>query len=192
MKKRVIAIIIAVVVIGVGAFFVYNRVLNSSPTPPEPSTENTVDTPTPTPEVNNSETAGEVGASTDMQTVIDSHQGDLYQGEMGDTTNSYPRNLVPLYKVAEMGSAHDIVGDNGSPGWIATYGSEATTDELIAFYQALMGSTENYSLANESETAHITGTVSGCNVSINISPNNPQQSGLNYQSDVNIYIVRNM
>lgn len=194
-KKKILLGVLAVIIIIVGGMFFMTMFNGSkdktSSTGPSaaPSIADTTPTATVQPTVDNAAVAGQLQVPPEMQAVIDENQADLYVDE-GTLAKSYPSNLLPLYKVAGVGDSNDITTNNGNPGWTAVYGSTADTAELAQFYTSLMASAQNLNAANEEVATNITGTVEGCNISINITPNNPQRTGLDYASSVSIFIEK--
>ena len=194
-KKKVLLGVLAVIVIVVGIIFfvpMFNGSKDAAKTTPTsaPSVADNTPTATPQPTVDNSATSGSLQTPPEMQAVIDANQADLYGNEDGQLAQSYPSNLLPLYKVSGVGDSHDITTNNGNPGWTAVYGSTADTAELAQFYSDLMASAENFNAAGSDASTTITGTVDGCDISVTISPNNPQRTGLDYASSVSIFIEK--
>ena len=174
-KKKVLLGVLAVIVIIVGIMFfvpMFNGSKDAAKTTPTSAPSVADNTPTAT------------------QEVIDANQADLYNNEDGQLAQSYPSNLLPLYKVSGVGDSHDITTNNGNPGWTAVYGSTADTAELSQFYSDLMASAENFNQADSDASTTITGNVDGCDISVTISPNNPQRTGLDYASSVSIFIEK--
>lgn len=191
--KKILLGILALIIVIVAVMFFVPFFSGSSDTDgaPAPSVADTPSaTPTPTP-VDNSQVSENLAVPDSMQTVINDNQANLYNDTDGNLAPSYPSDLIPLYRVNGVGDSNDITTQNGNPGWTAVYASDATTEEVSAFYQTLLASTENYaSDVNEGGATHITGTVDGCNVSITVSGNNPERTGLSAASNVNIFIER--
>lgn len=194
-KKKILLGVLAVIIIIVGGMF-FMTMSNGSKDKAaanKPSAAPSVADATPTaapPTVDNAATSGQLQVPAEMQTVIDANQADLYVDEGAKLAKSYPSNLLPLYKAADVGDSNDITTNNGNPGWTAVYGSTAETAELAQFYTSLMGSAENFNQTDQESATNITGTVDGCNISINITPNNPQRTGLDYASSVSIFIEK--
>ncbi|MGI6108687.1 MAG: hypothetical protein ACOYB8_02415 [Eubacteriaceae bacterium] len=222
-KKKIAAIIIAVIIVGVAAFAIWRSTTTvqstnsaSSSQAPEKISEGVADTSgntdssssdsqtdtttdsssKPTAEetrtataADNTEAASEITVPGEMQTVIDENQANLNDsGVSSSLSASYPANLIPLYNASAVGDSNDVTTDSGKPGWTLTFGSDSSVDEIAAFYQSLLGSQSGYSSSTEGSSTKVSGSVSGYNVSITISPNNPQRTGLSYASDVTVFI----
>lgn len=141
-------------------------------------------------EVDNSSTAAELTTPDTMQSVIDANVQDLYTDDAGNLAPSYPSNLIPLYRVSNVGDSNDITTASGNPGWTAIYTSDATQEDVISFYENLMASSENYALTDNNGSAQISGTVDGCQITITITGNNPERTGISGACSVDIYIER--
>lgn len=194
-KKKVLLGVLVVIVIIVGIMFfvpMLNGSKDAAKTTPSsaPSVADNTPTATPQPTVDNSATTGSLQTPPEMQEIIDANQADLYTDTEGKVAPSYPSNLLPLYKVSDVGDSHDITTNNGNPGWTAVYGSSADTAELTQFYSDLMASAENFNAGESDASTTITGNVDGCDISVTISPNNPQRTGLDYASSVSIFIEK--
>lgn len=203
--KIIIGVILAVIIVAVAIFAVYRaRTAQSEDVSTTTNTmdaekgldENAVSEQTTDPmadqleedtKVDNKNLAQEIVPPTDMEEIINANQDSLTT-QVGDGNTSYPGNLIPLYRSSQVGDVNDVTTSNGKPGWTLTYGSDAGTEDIAAFYTSLLDKQENYTRSTEEQTIKITATVSGYNVSISISPNNPQRTGLNHQSDVQIFI----
>lgn len=141
--------------------------------------------------VDNTDLANTLTTPEDMQKVIDANKNDLNNKDVtSNLAKSYPTGLIPLYKAAEAGDSKDIITDAGNPGWTATYGSDATVDEVTSFYQSLLSSSSGYATSSSQGTSSISGTVDNCSVNITIGENNKDRTGLNYNTTVNIFIER--
>ncbi len=215
MTKRNKIIIIAgliVVLLIVGGFFIYSftrddgedepvaytpegevsqeiedpEVVDSGSTNPEDAS-NSDQTST----VDNSDLSATLQPTKDMESVINQNKGNLNNEEViNNVAPSYPRNLIPLYKAAEVADSNDITTDNGNPGWTCQYGSDGYVDDIVGFYKNLLSSTSGYSDETNADTTQIVGTVDNCYVQVTVSPNNPDRTGMNTQSDVDIFIER--
>lgn len=141
--------------------------------------------------VNNSDLADTLEPSEKMQEVIDEYKSDLNDSEVvNQLAQSYPSNLIPLYKAKSAADSSDIITDNGRPGWIAQYGSDALVPDIVDFYSQLLSSTNGFRVESNGGSQTVVGTVDNCYVQITVTPNNPERTGLNDQSNVDIYIER--
>lgn len=186
-KKALIGIFVAIIVI-IGAIFAVTQLKGSTPEPAPDITPTPTAEPQPT--VDNSATQSQVQNTIppEVQSVIDANQADIFTDPNGELAPSYPSNLLPLYKVSGVADSSDITTNNGNPGWVAVYGSEADTQTIANFYRSLMASAENYTETPNGESVNLAGRLNGCDISVTVSPNNPQRTGLSYASDVNIFI----
>lgn len=189
MKKKVLIGIFSAIIVIVAAVFAISFFNNKPGKAPDITPTPTAE-PQPTVDNSSSKDAATQEIPQSMQDVIASNQADLFTDPNGELTPSYPNDLLPLYKVSGVADSNDITTGNGNPGWIAVYGSEADSQTIAAFYRSLMGTAQNYTETPSGESTNIKGQVNGCDISITISPNNPQRTGLSYASDVNIFIER--
>lgn len=209
-NKYLIGAALIVIFIIIGAFFVFSYFRsNSNQTAPVEYTptgqvSQTVEDPEVTDssitssnenvgaEVNNQDLSDTLEPTQEMQKVIEEYEPDLNNTEVIDQlAATYPSDLIPIYKATNAADSNDIITDNGRPGWTATYGSDASVTEIKTFYDNLMKSTSGYQNEQTGETFYISGTVDNCSVQISVSPNNPQQTGLNDKTNVSIFIERN-
>ena len=123
-----------------------------------------------------------------MQTVITENTDELYVDEAGLLAGNYPSLMVLLYGVTNLSQSHQKTNDAGKPGWKTSYVSDYSTDELLVFYQALLTSAPDYTEEAISESTSMKGSVSGCTISITVSPNNPEKTDLPGNSAVSIFI----
>lgn len=203
-KKYLIisGVLIAAIIIALAVtlLFVSNREEERTYSEYNPSGEVTqsVDTPTvidtsndDTTTVDNSDLSSTIGTPAAMQEIIDNYREDLNNSAViNQLAQSYPSNLIPIYKAKTAADSADIITDNGNPGWTAQYGSDASVEDITAFYEDLMRSTSGYSVQDSGNSVIIVGTVENCNVRITVSPNNPERTGLDDASNVSIYIER--
>ncbi len=209
-RKILISSILIIAVILVGGFFIISLINKdkSTNTPkkeiqqytPEGEVSQTDDKPqvvdssdsNNNQNINNSDVSKQLEPSDDMKKIISDNKNDLNNSDVIDQiTESYPSNVIPLYKAKSAADSNDIITQNGNPGWTAQYGSDATVPDITAFYQKLLESSSNYKTSTNADTNTITGTVNDCSVSITVTPNNPERTGLNDQSNVDIFIERN-
>lgn len=204
-KYLLIGLLVFVLII-VGAIFAFNFFKNKDEDKPIEYTptgniSQTIDNPDVTtnsnveeseePTVDNTDLSDTLKPTDQMQQVIDQNKNDLNNTQVIDEiTPSYPSNVIPVYKAKTAADSSDIITDNGKPGWIVNYGSDATIPEIREFYDSLLKSTNGYSNVQSGDTYTVTGQVDNCYVQIGISPNNPEQTGLNDLSDVSIFIER--
>lgn len=189
MKKKILIGIFAVIIIAVAVVFAVTQFSDKPGKAPDI-------TPTPTaepqPTVDNSASQSQVQSQVppEVQRVIDANKADIFTDPNGELAPSYPSNLLPLYKVNGIADSSDITTNNGNPGWVAVYGSDAGTETLAGFYRSLMASAQGYTETPNEASVNLKGNLNGCDISVTISPNNPQRTGLSYKSDVNIFIEK--
>lgn len=187
-KKKIITIVavlvLALIIVGVGFIF-FNK---------DKTGENIIDpsapTPTPAEVIDNNAVSQNTEVPPEVQAVIDANQESIYHNENNEVATSYPADLFPMYKVNGVGSSMDITDDQNRPGWINDYGSDASKEELVTFYQSLLSSAPDFHMEESGEATIFNATLSGLNASITISPNNPAQTGLEYTNDVRITVVK--
>lgn len=193
--------IFAVILIIVGAFFIYSFFYPGDREEtfytPEGEISQTIENPevvdsgSDTTVTDNSDLSDTLDPTAQMQQVIDQNKGNINNTEVIDQLSpSYPSNLIPIYKANSAADSSDIITDNGNPGWIAQYGSDALVPDIVGFYQDLLKSTSGYNTQTDGDATTIVGTVDNCYVQIVVSPNNPDRTGLNDQSSVDIFIER--
>lgn len=213
MNKKVrntVIIVLAVIVAAAAAYFVYTSLgkdaggETSAETAIEQDTstaekgidENDLSTGSTNPEAeqleqdaktDNTELAQQIMPSTAMEEVINANASRLTQDVSGGST-SYPGNFIPLYDLAQLGDVSDIVTSGDKAGWKLSYGSDSTVEDISAFYEALLDHESGYAVSGESGTTKIAADTGGYAVTIEVSPNNPEQTGLNYKSDVSVMI----
>lgn len=187
-KKKIITIvavlILVLIIVGVGfVFFSKDKTQENLVDPSAP-------TPTPAEVIDNGPASQNTEVPPEVQAVIDANQADIYQNENNEVAASFPAELFPMYRVNGVGSSMDITDDQNRPGWINDYGSDASKEELVAFYQSLLSSAPDFQMEESGAATVFNATLSGFNASITISPNNPAQTGLEYTNDVRMTIVK--
>ena len=124
----------------------------------------------------------------EMQTIIDENSDYLYADTTKVLAPAYPTQMIPLYDVLEVSGSNAMTSDKGNPGWITSYVSEDSTEDLLAFYRPLLMTMSDFSEENISTSTNLKATVSGYLISITVSPNNPQKTDLQGNSAVSIFI----
>lgn len=212
MNKKVrvtIIVVIAAIIVAAAAYFIVTKVgKEAEETADETYAETQIEQDTETAEqgidendlsaastdgsdtsatTDNSELAQQIVPSTAMEEVINAN-ADRLTSDVSSSSTSYPGNLVPLYDLAQLGDINDIVTSDDKAGWKLSYGSNSSVEDISAFYESLLSQESGYGVSTESSTTKITGTTDGYNISIEVSPNNPERTGLNYTTDVSILI----
>lgn len=186
-------IILSVVLIGVlivGAVFMVPKLIKTETATTEDKTTTTV-TKQPEPIKNNlpdTTATTTITVPPEMQTVINENTTQIYVDEAGLLAGNYPSQLVPLYGVQNVSESNQITNASGKPGWKASYVSDYSTDEILAFYQPLLSSASDYTEEAISASTSLKGTVSGYTINITISPNNPDKTDMPGNSAVSIFI----
>lgn len=124
----------------------------------------------------------------EMQAVIDENRDMIYKDTTQALAAAFPVQMIPLYNASSVSDSYGITNDKGKPGWNTTYVSQGTVDELLAFYTSLMSTATNFTQTPSNLATNLKGTISGYSVSITISPNNPDKTGVQGASSVNIFI----
>lgn len=135
----------------------------------------------------NSELAQQIMPSAAMEEVINANASRL-TSDVSSTSSSYPGNFIPLYDMTQLGDINDIVTSDDKAGWKVTYGSNTSVEDISAFYESLLDSESDYAVSTESSTTRIAADTGGYAVTVEVSPNNPERTGLNYTTDVSILI----
>lgn len=144
------------------------------------------------PTVDNSDLKETLRTPEAMQKVIDENKDNINNKEVLDQlAPSYPNDLIPIYKAKSAADSSDIITVNGRPGWTATYGSDATVDDVSGFYQKLLSGQDGYTNNKSGEADKISAIVDNCTIEIDVLPNNEEQTGLSDKTNVKIFIERN-
>ncbi len=188
-------LIVAVILFVAYYFFVKSNTPETPKYNPSGEVEQTIENPTPLDDnnvTNNTDVAESLSPSSEMQGVIDRNSSYINEPEVVDQlTESYPSNLIPIFMAKTAADSNDIITDNGKPGWTATYGSDADTETISSFYEDLLKNSPGYDVIQNGQSVQVTGTASDCNVSVTVSPNNAERTGLDDKSNVSIFIERN-
>ncbi len=123
-----------------------------------------------------------------VQEVIDNHKADIYKDNANLLASGYPAQLVPLYGATTVSESQLITSANGNPGWLTSFVSEKSVEELAAFYRPLLSGLTNYSEEAISESINFKATSGSYSVDLNVSPNIQEKTDLPGQSAVSIYI----
>lgn len=200
-KKYTLAAVLIALILIVGLFFGLSY-LRSHPKTQAPQsavleTEQTIENPkTLTPEAaqktDNTSAAQTLAPTPEMETVIEENAADLNNPDVTqDLAPSYPDNVIPLYKASAAADSEDIITENGRPGWTAQYGSDASVEEVSAFYTELLKNAPDFKSEQNAQSTRLTATIDGCSAAVTVSPNNPERTGLSNVSNVSIFIERN-
>ncbi|MGV8906154.1 MAG: hypothetical protein ACOH15_06110 [Acetobacterium sp.] len=203
MKKRYFMIgILLIVVLVASTFYIVPTLINNtdgnnktaSATKDEPATS---DNTTTTADPSTTDTATNEPASTpttsivvpdDMQIIIDENSDYLYEDSDDVLAKDYPTQMIPLYDVLGVSSSIAMTSDKGNPGWMTTYVSEDSTEDLLAFYRPLLMTMADFSEENISASTNLKATVSGYAISLTVAPNDPQKTDLQGNGAVSIFI----
>ncbi|HEY5556116.1 hypothetical protein [Acetobacterium sp.] len=124
----------------------------------------------------------------EMQTIIDENSDYLYEDTTAALATDYPSQMIPLYDVLGVSDSKAMTSDKGNPGWLTSYVSEDSTDEILAFYRPLLTTMSDFSEENISASTNLKATVSGYAISLTVAPNNPQKTDIQGNSSVSISI----
>ena len=154
-KKYIIGLILILVVLVVGGFFIFSYINNRNQVKnpnenkgtytPEGEISQSIDNPEVVEKgengsttVDNSSLKETLKPTEEMKKVISDNKNDLNNSDVVDQmAQSYPSDVIPLYKAKSAADSSDIVTQNGNPGWTAQYGSDATVPEISDFYDNL-------------------------------------------------------
>ena len=193
MKKRWIAIaVIIIALLIVATIFIIPLVKDTQPIPAkvedpikEPI-ENTdkvepsnVPTTTPT---------APIEVPEEVQKVINNNQAEIYQDNAKLLATGYPSELIPLYAATTVAESQLITTANGNPGWLTSFVSEKSVEELAIFYRSLLSGLTNYSEEAISESIVFKATSGAYSLDLNLSPNIQEKTDLPGQSAASIYI----
>jgi len=124
----------------------------------------------------------------EMQTIIDTNSDYLYEDTDNALATDYPTQLIPLYDVLGVSQSQAMTGVSGKPGWLTSYVSEDSTEDLLAFYRPLLTTMSDFTEETISASTNLKATVSGYSISITVSPNNSQKTDIQGNSAVSIFI----
>ncbi|AFA47644.1 hypothetical protein [Acetobacterium woodii] len=191
MKLRYVLILVLLVGVLIIATIFFIPKLTNENTKTTEGTNSTTETQPSEPIKNNQP---DVTATTpitvpdDMQTVINNNTETIFVDSTNQLATAYPTKLIPLYGVQTVSSSNQITTDSGNPGWTTAYVSDLTTDDILTFYRSLLSSSENFTEEAISSSTNLKATVSGYNISITVSPNNPEKTDLAGNSAIGIFI----
>lgn len=183
MRKKLIGVVLSLLIlIGAGVPIVKQRMDAKKPdsgveTPTKPVVIEETPKPEPKPQPE---------PTDHIKDVISQHEEDIYNDpEVIDKT--YPVNLIPPYKVNGVTESNEYTTPEGGVAWSTRYGSDASIDDITAFYSQLIG--EGVQVADvENGGKRISGQVTDYNVDIIVSPNNPERTGLNFATSVSMAV----
>ncbi len=183
MKKKLIGVVLSLLVLaGAGIPIVKQKIDANKPAqevemPTKPVVIEETPKPEPKPQPEQTE---------HIKEVIAQHEDDIYKDpEVIDKT--YPVDLVPPYKVNGVTESNEYTTPEGGVAWSTRYGSDATIDDITAFYSSLIG--EGVQVKDvESGGKRISGQITDYNVDIFVSPNNPERTGLGFTTSVSMAV----
>lgn len=195
MKKRYFIIgILLIVVLVASTFYILPKLVNTTngtnkaasttnntTTDPKSGANSTTNEPLTTPTT-------AIVVPEEMQTIIDENTDYLYVDTTKVLAPAYPAEMIPLYDVLEVSASTAMTSDKGNPGWLTSYVSEDSIDDLLAFYRPLLMTMSDFSEQTVSASTNLKVTVSGYAISITVAPNNPQKTDLQGNSAVSIFI----
>jgi len=181
MKKRYFMIgILLIVVLVASTFYIVPKLINTQ--------DGTKDVASTTKNEPASTPTTSIVVPEEMQTIIDENSDYLYVDTTEVLAPAYPTQMIPLYDVLGVSSSNAMTSDKGNPGWVTSYVSEDSTDDLLAFYRPLLMTMADFSEENISASTKVKATVSGYAISLTVAPNNPQKTDLQGNSAVSIFI----
>lgn len=149
--------------------------------PAKPETDAATNEPSTTPTTS-------IVVPEEMQTIIDENSDYLYEDTTAALATDYPSQMIPLYDVLGVSDSKAMTSDKGNPGWLTSYVSQDSTDEILAFYRPLLTTMSDFSEENISASTNLKATVSGYAISLTVAPNNPQKTDIQGNSSVSIFI----
>lgn len=197
MKKRYFIIgILLIVVLVASTFYILPKLINTTDSTDKAASTTTDNTTTTDTKSDTNPTTNEPSTTPttaivvpeEMQTIIDENTDYLYVDTTKALAPAYPTEMIPLYDVLEVSASHAMTSDKGNPGWLTSYVSEDSIDDLLAFYRPLLMTMSDFSEQTVSASTNLKATVSGYAISITIAPNNPQKTDLQGNSAVSIFI----
>lgn len=189
MKKRYFIIgILLIVVLVASTFFILPKLINNTASTAASTTTNTKSATNSNSNEPLTTPTTSIVVPDEMQTIIDENSADLYVDTPKVLAPAYPTQMIPLYDVLGVSDSNAMTSDDGNPGWLTTYVSEDSTEDLLAFYRPLLMTMSDFSEETVSASTNLKATVSGYAISITISPNNPQKTDLQGNGAVSIFI----
>lgn len=149
--------------------------------PAKPETDAATNEPSATPTTS-------IVVPEETQTIIDENSDYLYEDTDEVLATNYPTQMIPLYDVLGVSDSKAMTSDKGNPGWLTSYVSEDSTEDLLAFYRPLFMTMSDFSEENISASTNLKATVSGYAISLTVAPNNPQKTDIQGNSSVSIFI----
>ena len=159
MKKRYFMIgILLIVVLVASTFYIVPALTNKLDDTKETASTNKHEPPTPDPTttVDPSKTdpaTNEPSATPttsivvpeEMQIIIDENSDYLYEDSDEVLAPAYPSQMIPLYDVLGVSASNAMTSDKGNPGWVTSYVSEDSTEDLLVFYRPLLMTMSDFS-----------------------------------------------
>ncbi len=129
-----------------------------------------------------------VDVPKEVQEVINNNQDEIYQDNANLLASGYPSELIPLYAATTVAESQLITTASGKPGWLTSFVSEKSVEELAVFYRSLLSGLANYSEEAISESINFKATSGAYSLDLNLSPNIQEKTDLPGQSAASIYI----
>jgi hypothetical protein len=123
-----------------------------------------------------------------VQQIIADNQDAMYEDSSNLLATGYPSNLIPLYNATMVSESQLITSASGNPGWLTSFVSQNTTEELTTFYRSLMSNLTGFSEETVTETTNFTATSGAYSIRVSISPNIQEKTDLPGNSAASIYI----
>jgi hypothetical protein len=196
MKKSsiIIAVILVVALIAATVFLVPKLKDDSSDTSQttdqstnDTTTEDTTETPD-TSNIPDETPTAAIEVPQAVQQIIADNQDAMYEDSSNLLATGYPSNLIPLYNATMVSESQLITSASGNPGWLTSFVSQNTTEELTTFYRSLMSNLTGFSEETVTETTNFTATSGAYSIRVSISPNIQEKTDLPGNSAASIYI----
>ena len=195
MKKRWIVIAIIIIALLIAAMiFIIPMVKDTKPDSNTSKVEAPIennDTDKPIEKPSNLPTttpSAPVEVPKQVQEVITNNESELYTDTSNLLASGYPKELIPLYGATTVSESQLVTSATGKPGWLTSFVSEKSTEEIATFYRSLLGSLPDYSEEMISESTNFTATSGAYSINITISPNIQEKTDLPGQSAASIFI----
>ncbi|KNZ42207.1 hypothetical protein [Acetobacterium bakii] len=191
MKKRyfILAILLVVVLVA-SAVYVIPMLTDNSASNEATTEETTIEEAQNKPVTNQPATTPTTAIviPEETQEIIDTNSDYLYEDTDDALAPDYPTQMIPLYDVLGVSQSQAMTGVSGKPGWLTSYVSDDSTEELLEFYRPLLMTMSDFSEENISASTNLKATVSGYSISITVSPNNSQKTDIQGNGAVSIFI----
>lgn len=149
----------------------------------DPTQDNTPDSNIP-----DEKPSAEIEVPPDVQEIINEHQEELYDDSANLLAADYPSELIPLYNATTVSESQLITSASGNPGWLTSYVSQNSTEELANFYRSLLSGMSNFTEEAVSATTNFSATSGAYSINISVSPNIQEKTDLPGNSAASIYI----